>query len=84
MGGVAEAVQERDGYGVDARRRAPRSSVARSGLVERRQHRAVGVDALVDLDDAVVQRRGHVECAREQVGPLLVADQQRVAEARVS
>ena len=40
---------------------------ARRRLVERAQHRAVGADALVDLDDPVVERLGQDDLAREDM-----------------
>ena len=49
--------------------------------VERAQHLAVGRHPLVDLDDVAVERLGQDDLAREDVGPRLVADAQRVAEA---
>ena len=50
------------------------------GEAERAQHLAVDVDPLVDLDDAVGQGRGLADRAREDVGPVLITDRERVAE----
>ena len=50
------------------------------GEVERAQHLALDVDPLVDLDDAVGQGRGLADRAREDVGSVLIADRERVAE----
>ncbi len=50
-------------------------------LVERGQHLAVGADAFGNLGDGGVRRRNAIEFAREEVGAVLIADRQRVAEA---
>ena len=49
--------------------------------VRRRLDRAVGEHALVDLDDAGIELLGLDDVARENFGPRLVADLQRVAKA---
>lgn len=50
-------------------------------LVERGDHPAFGVQALVDLDHAVIERRRAGEVEGEDVRPGLVADHQQVCEA---
>ena len=54
---------------------------AQSRHVQRRQHGAGGIDAFVGFDDAAIERCGAPDRARKDVGPLLVADPQRVAKA---
>ncbi len=49
--------------------------------VERAKHLALGRHPFVYLDDVVVERFGKDDAACEDVGPRLVADPQRVAEA---
>ena len=56
----------------------PARAGASSSAVE---HRAVGHDALVDLEHALVEHLGQHDLAREDVGPVLVGDAQRVGEA---
>ena len=50
-------------------------------LVERGEHRAVGVDAFVRLDEFGIQRRRQADRASEDVRPVLIADAQGVAQA---
>ena len=60
------------------RRAQPRQ---RGVAVERCEHFAIGIDALVDLEHFGGQRLGLDDPAGEDVGPLLRPDRQRVAEA---
>ncbi len=53
---------------------------ARRRLVERPPDLAVRAHALVDLDDARVQRLGQHDLPREDARPVLVGDAERVAE----
>ncbi len=81
MPGKAVAMQE------DDRRRADAGSVSGSKIgfeprqIERGQHLALGGDALVGLDDALVELLRQDDMALEQLRPVLIADAQRVAEA---
>ena len=48
--------------------------------IDRRDHRAVGRQTLPDLDDGFVQRRRPVDSKREEIRPLLIADDHQVSE----
>ena len=61
-----------------AARRSRCSAASSSGSITL----AVRTDALVGLDHAAVQQLGQHDLAVEDARPLLVADAQRVAEAR--
>ena len=50
-------------------------------LVERGEHRAVGVDAFVSLDEFGIQRRRQADRASEDVRTVLIADAQGLAQA---
>ena len=54
---------------------------AGGGFVERRQHIALGAHAFGDFGDGGMRRRDAVEPSREEVGAVLIADGERVAEA---
>ncbi len=79
--GEAIAVHEDDGDRADAGVERLLQREAGGLLVERRQHPAVRIDALVDLDHALVQHLRQDDAAGEQLRPVLVADAQRVGEA---
>ena len=78
--GVAVAVHEGDGHGLEAFATRRLESASRPVLVEGADDRPVGADALVHLEDARVQRLGQAHVQGEDVGPVLVADAQGVAE----
>ena len=60
-----------------------RASATRACVfVQRRNDLAVRADPLVDLDDRSYELLGQHDVPREDLGPRLVADAQRVAEAR--
>lgn len=52
----------------------------RGGFVEYRLERAVGPYALVDLDHVLVQLVRQLDMPRENLGPGLIADPERIAE----
>ena len=58
------------------------SSPASAVGVERAQHRPVGADPLVDLDHPLVEQLGQDDVAVEDPRSVLVADPQRIPEAR--
>jgi len=75
-------VQERDRDRVDALG-AERFEIGRERrLVERLDDVALCGHALARFDDARVEHRRHADVEREDVGPLLRADLERVAQAR--
>ena len=74
-------MRQRDGYGFDARRSRRHERAAQRRFVQRQQHLPLGVHALGNLDNVPVQRGRAMDGAREDVGPILVPDQQRVAHA---
>ena len=74
-------MHEDDGGGLEALRARGPQRVARGGKIGRAFDRAIGADALVDLDDAGVELLRLDDIARENVGPGLIADLQRVGEA---
>ena len=78
---MPESVQERDGHGLDARRSRRHERAAQRRFVQRQQHLPLGVHALGNFDNVPVQRGRATDGAREDVGPILVSDQQRVAHA---
>lgn len=79
--GVAIAMHQYDRDAVDAVRARLLQRGARGVFVERDQQLAVGTDALGNFGNLGVRRRRAVEPAREQVGTILIADGQRIAEA---
>ena len=80
VSGEAVAVHEDDRDGASA----TRARLAQSGSERRRRerfdHRAVGAGALVRLDYLGIQRFRQADVPREDVGPVLVADAQRVPQ----
>ena len=48
--------------------------------VERYEHLAAGADALPHFDHVCIEHLRHDDVPREDVGPVLVADAQRIAE----
>ena len=81
MGGIRVAVHEDDGDALDAAG-AQRGEIAGElRRIERGHDPAVHVDAFRCLDDLPVERIGTLDAPREQRGPRLIADAQRVAEA---
>ncbi|MNI44137.1 hypothetical protein D3C73_984950 [compost metagenome] len=76
----APAVDQNDGHGAEARRMGRFQISPRLRLVQRTIDGAVGGQALVDLDHAVVKLIVQADVAREQLGPGLPADPQGVAE----
>ncbi len=81
VGGVAVAVHQDDRDGAEAGREGRLEAGPRLVAVERRLDRAVGAHPLLDLDDVAVELLGQHDVAREDVGAVLVADAQRVAQA---
>ena len=81
---VAVGVQEADRDGLDARVLEPRDGRAGARLVQRREHAAVGLDALRDLEPQVArhQRRRLVDEEVVHVVAAFAPDLDRVAEAR--
>ena len=79
---VPPAVQEHDGDRAASGAARARQVGAQARGVERREHRAVRIDALVRLDDARIQPLRQHDVTREDVGAVLVADAQAVGEAR--
>lgn len=78
--GIAIAVHQHDR---DARQPPVARGLQRGAclvLVEGGQDRAVGAGAFGDLGDGGVGRRRAVEPAREKLGPVLIADGERIAE----
>ena len=65
----------------DAAIERARSSRSACGKIERPDDVAVRADALVDLDDLLVQHRGQFDVSHEQLRSMLIADAQRVGEA---
>ena len=81
VGRMAVAVHERHGHGADTVRVRGVEGAPDAGFVERHDHLPTRADALVHLDDALVEQVRQHDVTREQVGPVLIADAQRVAEA---
>ena len=80
MIGVAPAVHEDDRQRVNSVRANRPQSCSCLILVDRAQDLAINADPLVDLDDAFIEHRWQHDVPREDVGPRLVADPQRIAE----
>ena len=78
--GEAVAVHEDDRHRADAvvASRLHRRPCRRR--IQCAEHGAVRHDPLVHLDDPLVEHRGQLDAPREEVGPGLVADAQRVAK----
>ena len=73
-------MQEDDGYRASTGAARAGEVRAQARPIERRQHRAVRIDALVRLDHGAVQGLGQHDMAREDVGSILVTDAQRIGE----
>ena len=82
MPGKRVAVQEHDGDAVESRLAGGLKIRRDSVLVERHDDFAVGGEAFVGLDDAAVEHFRQLDVEREDVGPLLRADPDRVLQAR--
>ena len=78
--GPAPAVHQHDGERAVAGGIGRLQVRARLRLVERPHHLPAGSHPFLDLHDMLVERLGQDDVARENVGPRLVADPQRVAE----
>ena len=78
---IAVAVHEDDRRRADAVCIGGLEPAAQRVRVERLEHLAVGAHAFVRLDHALVDRLGQHDAAGEDVGPVLVADAERVGEA---
>ena len=78
---VAIAVHQHDRQRAPAARQTRREIGLGLGQVDRPLDRAVGAHALLDLDHVGVQHLGQHDVPGEDVGAVLVADAQRVAEA---
>lgn len=78
--GIQMAVQADDGHGADPVVVRLLEGSREGVQVGRAEHVAVCGDALVDLDDALVQCGGQDDLAREDVRAVLVRDAQGVAE----
>ena len=81
VGVMAVAVHQHDRERAQAAGEGGAEIGARALEVERAQHRAIGADALVDLDHLGVEQLGQHDVAREDVRAVLVADPERIAEA---
>src|SRR6476646_11038643 len=78
---VAPPVHQHDRKRIDPAFADRGERLARLDFVERHKDVAVNPDPLVDLDDALVKYRGKHDVASEDVGPGLISDPQRIAEA---
>ena len=78
--GIFPGMHEDDGHGFDAVALRLLDQRLDGRDVEQFLDRAVGADALVDLDDAFVELLGKDDLLGEDVGPRLVGDAQRVAK----
>ena len=75
----APAVHQHDGDAAQAAVEGADQRGAGGRLVQLAQALALGAHAFVDLDDIGIERRRPADLARKDVGPRLVADQQRIA-----
>ena len=82
MGGEAVAMHEDDRHGADAVVVSRLEQGPRRRPIQCAEHGAVRHHALVHLDHPLVEHRGQHDLAVEEVGPRLVADAQRIGEAR--
>ena len=81
--GMPEAVHEDDRDALDAARaRGARGPAASRASSSGRSTSPSARDALVGLDDVGVERRRQLDAKVEEPRPVLVADRERVAEAR--
>ena len=78
---VQIAVQQRDRHRPDTVIERRLQACAQRGLVQRREHRARGIQPLAHLFDAFVKQLGPPDFEREQIRARLVADAQQVAKA---
>ena len=81
MRGKAIAMHEHDGAGFDAAFARGFQIAAQRRFIEHRQHVALGGHALIRLDHAFVKHVRQLDLQREQLGPVLIADAQLVAQA---
>ena len=81
VGRVPVAVHQHDGDCLHAPLTGRRHAGDRRVQVQRAQHRAVGGNALVDLEHLRIQHLGQHDVQLEQVRPSLVPDAQHIAEA---
>src|SRR5690606_38607286 len=79
--GPAIAVEEDDRRRAYARREGRPEIAPRRLEVGGAQHLAFGGDALVDLDDALVEKLGQDDAPREELRAVLVGDAELVGEA---
>ena len=79
--GESVGVHEDDGDGVDALGSRAVERGTRGREVERRLHAAVRAQALRHLGDAHIEHRRLLYSTRKDLGPRLIADLERVAEA---
>ena len=77
----AVGVHEDDGGGADAGRVGSLEPGTGAAQVHRAELVAVGQQALVDLNDPLVQQLRQDDVALEQLRPVLVGDAQRIGEA---
>src|SRR5665647_490682 len=78
---VAVAVHERDGHRGEAGAAGLAQPAPRPLFVELAHHGSVRADALVHFEDSRVHWLGEPDVEREDVGPVLVTDAQRIAVA---
>ena len=81
MVGIAPAVHQDDGNGVVAVVAECLECVAGRRFVERPDDRAIRADPLVDLNHRFVEHRRQNDVPREDVGPRLGADPERIAKS---
>ena len=78
---IAIAVHEDDGHRANTKAVGIRQVTRQSLFIERLKLLALGAQALVGLDDALIDLAGQDDVAGENVGPVLIADSQSVGEA---
>ena len=81
VGGVPVAMHQHDRERAKAAGERPFQVGPGALQIDRALDRAVGAHPLVDLDHRAVQELGQHDPAGEDVGPVLIADPERVAEA---
>src|SRR5687767_8079071 len=77
----AIAMQENDGDGPDALIECQLHRFTHRGDVERHQNLAPCIDALANLDDALVEKLRFDDIEIEEPGPGLIADLESIGEA---
>ena len=82
VGGEAIAVHEDDRHGADTVVEGRLKQGPRRRRIHCAKHGAVRHHPLVHLDHPLVEHRGQHDLTVEEVGPRLVADTQRIGEAR--